>query len=126
MSQGLPSPNSTCTALFPGRTGHPKGTIQSPGDSDIFQRLEGPLTCTKSLVPSDSQSLTLTVCSSNFIFPEILFLLQIILLLARLRLWDIKSPPQGMNHITSTAMKDFFFRIRILMTNGYFVAFIGH
>ena len=66
MSQGLPSPNSTCTALFPGRTGHPKGTIQSPGDSDIFQRLEGPLTCTKSLVPSDSQSLTLTVC--NFIF----------------------------------------------------------
>ena len=108
MSQGLPSPNSTCTALFPGRTGHPKGTIQSPGDSDIFQRLEGPLTCTKSLVPSDSQSLTLTVCSSNFIFPEILFLLQIILLLARLRLWDIKSPPQGMNHIT-TAMQDIFF-----------------
>ena len=100
MSQGLPSPNSTCTALFPGRTGHPKGTIQSPGDSDIFQRLEGPLTCTKSLVPSDSQSLTLTVSSSNFIFTEILFLLQIILLLARLlRLWDIKSPPQGMNQI---------------------------
>ena len=61
MSEGLPSPNSTCNALFPGRTGHPKGTIQAPGDSDIFHRLEGPLTCTKSLVPSDSQSLTLTV-----------------------------------------------------------------
>ena len=67
MSEGLPSPNSTCNALFPGRTGHPKGTIQAPGDSDIFHRLEGPLTCTKSLVPSDSQSLTLTVNPPLFV-----------------------------------------------------------
>ena len=76
MSQGLPSPNSTCTALFPGRTGHPKGTIQSPGDSDIFQRLEGPLTCTKSLVPSDSQSLTLTVCNLGFLPSLVLYVLK--------------------------------------------------
>lgn len=62
MSDGLPSPNGTCDALFPGRTGHPKGTLESPGKkSHLFQRLEGPLQCTKSLVPSDSQSLTLTV-----------------------------------------------------------------
>ena len=62
MSDGLPSPNSTCDALFPGRTGHPKGILESPGTkSHLFQRLEGPLQCTKSLVPSDSQSLTLTV-----------------------------------------------------------------
>eukprot|EP00093_Oithona_nana_P013342 13342.XXX_253715_241698_1 [CDS] Oithona nana genome sequencing. len=66
MSDGLPSPNGTCDALFPGRTGHPKGTLESPGKkSHLFQRLEGPLQCTKSLVPSDSQSLTLTVANSN-------------------------------------------------------------
>lgn len=61
LGEGLPSPNSSCDALFPGRTGHPKGTLKSPGASDLFQRLEGPLACTKSLVPSDTQSLTLTV-----------------------------------------------------------------
>lgn len=61
MSQGLPSPNSSCDSLYPGRTGYPKGTLQSPGNSQLFQRIEGPVHCTKSLVPSDSQSLTLTV-----------------------------------------------------------------
>ena len=66
MSAGLPSPNSTCDALFPGRTGHPKGTLASPAKTDLFHRLEGPLRCTKSLVPSDSQSLTLTVRNSDF------------------------------------------------------------
>ena len=67
MSDGLPSPNSTCDALFPGRTGHPKGILESPGTkSHLFQRLEGPLQCTKSLVPSDSQSLTLTVGASGY------------------------------------------------------------
>lgn len=65
-SEGLPSPNSTCDALFPGRTGHAKGIISSPAsNSDIFQRVEGAIRCTKSLVPSDSQSLTLTINSAN-------------------------------------------------------------
>ena len=61
-SDGLPSPNSTCDALFPGRTGHPKGTLRSPAaNSDLFERVEGAFRCKKYLVPSDSQSLTLTV-----------------------------------------------------------------
>ena len=61
-SDGLPSPNSTCDALFPGRTGHPKGTLRSPAaNSDLFERVEGAFGCKKYLVPSDSQSLTLTV-----------------------------------------------------------------
>ena len=82
MSDGLPSPNSTCDALFPGRTGHPKGTLESPGTkSHLFQRLEGPLQCTKSLVPSDSQSLTLTVGflsgSTNIISTPLSFFFQI-------------------------------------------------
>jgi len=65
-SDGLPSPNSTCDALFPGRTGHPKGTLRSPAaNSDLFERVEGAFRCKKYLVPSDSQSLTLTINSAN-------------------------------------------------------------
>ena len=64
MSEGLPTPNTTCDSLYPGRTGYPKGSLGSPPEnSDFYRRIEGSLRCSKSLVPSDSQSLTLTVSS---------------------------------------------------------------
>lgn len=65
MSEGLPVPESSCDSLYPGRTGYSKGTLQSPGNSHLFRRIEGPLRCAKSLVPTDSQSLTLTINSAS-------------------------------------------------------------
>ena len=63
LSDGLPIPNTTCDSLYPGRTGSSKGSLESPSldKSEIYRSWNGPLKCTKSLVPTDSQSLTLKV-----------------------------------------------------------------
>ena len=67
--------NTTCDVIFPGRTGKSKGYISSPNIpsidvspkssknqlSSILKHHEGPLTCTSSFVPTDAQSITMTV-----------------------------------------------------------------
>ena len=81
LSDGLPIPNTTCDSLYPGRTGSSKGTLESPDpeNSEIFRNWQGPLKCTKSLVPTDSQSLTLKVRNykdtfiDKLVFPLISF-----------------------------------------------------
>jgi len=76
LSEGLPIPNTTCDSLYPGRTGSSKGTLESPDPekSEIFRNWEGPLKCVKSLVPTDSQSLTLKVISYLKVHLHIRFL----------------------------------------------------
>ena len=72
--------NKTCDVIFPGRTGKSKGYISSPNvhQSDdktkssnkitgILKNHEGPLACTASFVPTDAQSITVTVGISNIL-----------------------------------------------------------
>ena len=76
LTDGLPVVNKTCDVIFPGRTGKSKGYISSPNiprpnDIDnksskhqitrILKNHEGPLACTSSFVPTDAQSITITV-----------------------------------------------------------------
>ena len=75
LTDGLPVVNKTCDVIFPGRTGKSKGYISSPNvhqveDKNtkssnkitaILKNHEGPLTCTSSFVPTDAQSITVTV-----------------------------------------------------------------
>ena len=75
LADGLPVVNTTCDVIFPGRTGKSKGYISSPNIPSIdvspkssrnqlpsiLKHHEGPLTCTSSFVPTDAQSITMTV-----------------------------------------------------------------
>ena len=74
LTDGLPVVNKTCDVIFPGRTGKSKGYISSPNLSvpnedrkasdevtSILKNHQGPLSCTSSFVPTDAQSVTLTV-----------------------------------------------------------------
>jgi len=61
MSAGHPVPNSTCDNIVPGRSGLTQGTLATPGYTDIFWDLQGPMRCATAIVPMDSQSLTLRV-----------------------------------------------------------------
>ena len=72
--------NKTCDVIFPGRTGKSKGYISSPNlivpnenskisneVTSILKNHQGPLTCTSSFVPTDAQSVTLTVNKKLFV-----------------------------------------------------------
>ena len=74
LTDGLPVVNKTCDVIFPGRTGKSKGYISSPNLSvpnedrkssnevtSILKKHQGPLSCTSSFVPTDAQSVTITV-----------------------------------------------------------------
>ena len=81
MADGLPVVNTTCDVIFPGRTGKSKGYISSPNIPSIdvspkssrnqlpsiLKHHEGPLTCTSSFVPTDAQSITMTVKMNLFL-----------------------------------------------------------
>ena len=85
LTDGLPVVNKSCDVIFPGRTGKSKGYINSPNlhtsedDTEPSQKVvgilkhhEGPLTCTSSFVPTDAQSITVTVsrklCNKMYIY----------------------------------------------------------
>ena len=74
LTDGLPVVNKTCDVIFPGRTGKSKGYISSPNllvpnedrksandVTSILKNHQGPLSCASSFVPTDAQSVTLTV-----------------------------------------------------------------
>ena len=75
LADWLPVVNTTFDVIFPGRTGKSKGYISSPNIPSIdvsskgskkplpsiLKHHEGPLTCTSSFVPTDAQSITMTV-----------------------------------------------------------------
>ena len=81
LADGLPVVNTTCDVIFPGRTGKSKGYISSPNIPSIdvspkssrnqlpsiLKHHEGPLTCTSSFVPTDAQSITMTVKMNLFL-----------------------------------------------------------
>ena len=81
LADGLPVVNTTCDVIFPGRTGKSKGYISSPNIPSIdvspkgsknqlpsiLKHHEGPLTCTSSFVPTDAQSITMTVKTNLFL-----------------------------------------------------------
>ena len=87
LADGLPVVNTTCDVIFPGRTGKSKGYISSPNIpsidvipkgsknqlSSILKHHEGPLTCTSSFVPTDAQSITMTVKTNLFKIFKIYF-----------------------------------------------------
>ena len=89
LADGLPVVNTTCDVIFPGRTGKSKGYISSPNIPSIdvsskgskkplpsiLKHHEGPLTCTSSFVPTDAQSITMTVKTYLFLLlGEIFFI----------------------------------------------------
>ena len=79
LADGLPVVNTTCDVIFPGRTGKSKGYISSPNIPSIdakgstnelpgvLKHHEGPLACTSSFVPTDAQSITMTVKTFSFL-----------------------------------------------------------
>ena len=90
LADGLPVVNTTCDVIFPGRTGKSKGYISSPNIPSIdvsskgskkplpsiLKHHEGPLTCTSSFVPTDAQSITMTV-KTNLFLASVLYILTI-------------------------------------------------
>ena len=90
LADGLPVVNTTCDVIFPGRTGKSKGYISSPNIPSIdvspkgsknqlpsiLKHHEGPLTCTSSFVPTDAQSITMTV-KMNLFLAYVLYVLTI-------------------------------------------------